>query len=272
MPIVAKSSHRFIIIFEVAGNSYKLFQIMFSKKDGSLHVNFPYYKHRHGLATLAKVVGEPDSLNLGEGGKATSHRVKYSHHVDGRAHFSQDGKVRSSLKKMALPLKNMNGHIFTVQLQGLADFANWNRRVKTGPNVPTYVQLQEEKEMPPALKFVGWWYWRGDFVSPGPTVTVGPVINCRKGDGTTVPGLLLAPPPNNPNRETILVLTYEPRSRITKAQSSILSFLGGFDAPNIVDDLSKETSFLSLIYPVPEDKHLSLVEKLGTIDYVPAKH
>ena len=56
MPIVAKSSHRFIIIFEVAGNSYKLFQIMFSKKDGSLHVNFPYYKHRHGLATLAKVV------------------------------------------------------------------------------------------------------------------------------------------------------------------------------------------------------------------------
>ena len=272
MPIVFKSAHRFIIIYEVGGIAFKLFQIMFSKKDGSLHVNFPYYKHQTGLVTLVRFVGEPDSVNLGKGGKVTSHRVKYSHHVDGRAHFSQDGRVRSSMRKMAVPLKNLKGQVFTIQLQGLDDFAKWDQKIKSGPNAPTYVRLDGGPERPPALKFIGWWHPMSEIVPPEPTATVGPIVTYQINDklhgARLATGVLLVPLPESPNQGAALVLTCEMRPQITESGPSILSFMGGFDAPEIVNDLSQETSFLSLIYPVPEDKYLNLSERIGSIDFV----
>ena len=51
--------------------------------------------------------------------RITSHLVKYSHHVDGRAHFSQGGKILTAIKRQSMALDKQYGHIFSLLVQGL---------------------------------------------------------------------------------------------------------------------------------------------------------
>ena len=128
-------TERFIVVIKTAQSRNKVMQIMFSKKDGSVFINFPYYKFSQGLVSLVTFSGNiklPTSLNLVPGGKVTSHLVKYSHHPDGRAHFSQDGRVRTKVKKKAIALFKAEGHIFTAQLQGMNDFVATNSKKDVG--------------------------------------------------------------------------------------------------------------------------------------------
>lgn len=123
--MISLSSERFIVCIKVMGKTYKMFQIIFSKNDGSVFINFPYYKHSNGLVsivTLRSGIKYPTSAELKTGGKITSHLVKYTHHPDGNAHFSQDRKVLTKIKKASVPLKNIHGHFFTIMLQGVRDY------------------------------------------------------------------------------------------------------------------------------------------------------
>jgi hypothetical protein len=86
---------RVVCVVRNADLRVKAFQIIFNW-DGSLLVAFPYFRHRTGIlsASAISATGTRQSeVNLEQDGKVTSHRVKYSHHADGRAHFSQDGKI-----------------------------------------------------------------------------------------------------------------------------------------------------------------------------------
>src|SRR5437667_2768383 len=97
-------SERFVISVECGVLRRKVFQCQFAKRDGSLFVNFPYFKHSQGVVSL---VGWPGgyastTLSLEPGGRVSSHLVKYAHHPNGRAHFSQDGRVLTLIKKNAV--------------------------------------------------------------------------------------------------------------------------------------------------------------------------
>ena len=99
----------------------KAFQVVFHE-DGSFFISFPYFRHRTGLLSISTIPanGSRESqVNLEEGGKVTSHLVKYSHHVDGRAHFSQDGKIFTAIKRQSIALDKQHGHIFSLLIQGL---------------------------------------------------------------------------------------------------------------------------------------------------------
>jgi hypothetical protein len=74
-----------------------IFQIMFLR-DGSLIVNFPYGRHSKGLLSICNIpAGQATAqISLVQQGKCTSHKIKYTHHRDGRAHFSQDGKISTA--------------------------------------------------------------------------------------------------------------------------------------------------------------------------------
>jgi hypothetical protein len=64
---------------------------VFFGKDGDLFVTFPYFRHREGILSICRLQANGENqttVNLEQGGKVTSHRVKYSHHLSGRAHFS----------------------------------------------------------------------------------------------------------------------------------------------------------------------------------------
>src|SRR5262245_14454668 len=107
MYIPAFVSERFVITVETLEGRRKIFQILFRRSDGSLFVSFPYYKDIHGvlnLVTLRAQATYPLSFSIVDGGKVTGHKVKYSHHPDGRVHFSQDGKIRTVIQKNSMPL------------------------------------------------------------------------------------------------------------------------------------------------------------------------
>ena len=100
----------------------KAFQIVFHK-DGSFFISFPYFRHRTGLLSISSIPanGSRESqVNLEHGGRVTSHLVKYSHHVDGRAHFSQDGRIFTTIKRQSVALDKQDGHIFSLLIQGLS--------------------------------------------------------------------------------------------------------------------------------------------------------
>ena len=122
--LTAFRSERVIITIQKGAIRYKVLQVFFGR-DGSIFVNFPYFRHREGIlgvATLPANATATTAVNVEHCGKVASHLVKYSHHPDGRAHFSQDGKVRTEIKRQSVPLDEHGGHIFSVLIQGLTAF------------------------------------------------------------------------------------------------------------------------------------------------------
>jgi hypothetical protein len=121
--VEAFRSERFVIAVQAA-TRHKVFQVFFGP-DGSLYVTFPYFKRRAGILAAATIPGNghtTSQVNLQVGGKITSHLVKYSRHPDGRAHFSQHGKIRTEIKRQAIALNTQWGHIFSVIVHGLQAF------------------------------------------------------------------------------------------------------------------------------------------------------
>jgi hypothetical protein len=77
-------AQRHLLLADLDGALYQLFSITFTR-DG-IFVNFPYHPDAPGAACLAPV--EPTgavAVNLDAVTSTTTHRVKYTHHVDGRA-------------------------------------------------------------------------------------------------------------------------------------------------------------------------------------------
>lgn len=100
------------------------------------------------MATMHKGQQYPTSLSLIDGGKVTSHKVKYSHHPDGRTHFSQDGKIFTKVIKSSASFDEVDGHLFTVQFQ---DFANVMRQSRLRP-INSAAQLLDQLKAEVALK------------------------------------------------------------------------------------------------------------------------
>jgi hypothetical protein len=98
--IKAFEGKRFIFTIATNDQTSKIFDVMFSS-EGSIYVNFPYFKNSIGIASLvtypAGKMHLPE-LSYLEGGKVTSHLVKFAYHPNGRTHFSQTGKVKVSFR------------------------------------------------------------------------------------------------------------------------------------------------------------------------------
>jgi hypothetical protein len=114
-------------------------QVTFSKRDDSLFVGFPYFAHSSGIlspVTIEKWQHTNVKISLGHVGlgKCTSHLVKYAHHPNGKAHFSQTGKILTRIRRQSVPLKSVRGHIFTAYAQGLHDFTAANQPRDLAPH------------------------------------------------------------------------------------------------------------------------------------------
>jgi hypothetical protein len=129
-------SRRFVFGVRTSDTLFKVFQVIFSKSDGSLLVNIPYSSITHGILSKGRLPrGDVESqVHLEERGKVTSKLVKYSHHPDGKAHFSQDGKVRTEISRQSLPLAQAKGHLFTLHAQGLLQFAKEPTSTNANPS------------------------------------------------------------------------------------------------------------------------------------------
>ena len=263
-------SERYVIAVETASHRSKVFQIMFQKRDGSLFVNFPYYEHSEGIVSLMTWTPEnppPADLSLEPGGKITSHLVKYSHHPSGRAHFSQDGKVFTAIKKQSVPINEVEGHEFTIQLQGLGSFQKLEPENEIAPPSAkrTTLKFSFGNEEPEAVKFVGFWYSQQAISKLLTSGVVGKMMILNAPNGKVYRAFICSSPPGHAGDERILALSCEGIPRLDKDEETALTFIGGFDRREIVNNLTATTSFLALSYPVANPDEL--ITKIGSIDF-----
>jgi hypothetical protein len=270
MPGSVHRSERYVVVVEHHGLHRKLLQIQFSKTDGSIFINFPYYRFTVGVVSLVQWPGGLPSANLSleHGGSVTSHLVKYSHHPDGRAHFSQDGRVRTVIKKMAVPLANVEGHLFTVHAQGLDEFecAKPADTAVTMSRKRTVIRFLFGDERPNAIKFVGRLYQYTSLEQRAVNGMVNPTVQLESPDGKISQGFVCSSPTGFPCESQCLVISCEAIPVLDQARTSLLTFVGGFDSAAAMNDANQPVSFLALSYPADDAEVLRT--RLGSIDYV----
>ncbi len=244
-----------------------MFQINFGT-DGSIYINFPYFKHSQGIASkvlMPKGQSYYKSLSITDNAKVTSHLIKYSHHSSGEALFSKTNKVQTVIRKHSVPLKELGGHFFTISLQGLDGFEVGNEKKYDHHWSPkkSVVQFNYEEEKPEALRFVGVWQpyaeFGKDLVLPIGQSSYGPQFKYADAGG-----FVLSPDKSNPLYGHILVLRVHVIAKLNPDAETILSFIGGFDKKDTILDTSNDSSFLSLLYPA---KNPDVMKKnLGSMD------
>jgi hypothetical protein len=101
----------------------KLFAVGF-RPDGTVFVHLPYFAESEGFLARAEgrlLDGEARITNVGSK-YMTSHRVKFSYHPNGRAHFSQDRQVKTVVIDGLPPLSRHTGVLFHVDCHGLTRY------------------------------------------------------------------------------------------------------------------------------------------------------
>jgi hypothetical protein len=265
MRVEAIRSERIACIIKVRELRVKAFQVIF-RNDGSLFINFPYFRHRTGLLSSSAMPSNGQrqiDVNLEQGGKVTSHLVKYSHHPDGRAHFSQDGKIVTAVKRQSVPLDRQEGHIFSLLIQGLNALEPADP-VKDAITSTKRASIEFSLEPPEAVKIIGRWCHVDKLMCSEPNSVVGPVVPTIDPDGKYGEAILVASPYANVRH--VLAISCVPFHKLS-SEPEIFLFYGGFDSPEVMTNAAKEAGFLAFLYPISESEKTK--QRLGSVDYVP---
>jgi hypothetical protein len=260
-------SDRVVVTLQIGSKRYKACQLFFGR-DRSLFVNFPYFRHRTGILSAATIPanGQTTSqIDLQNGGKIASHLVKYSHHPDGRAHFSQTGKVRTEIRRQSVALDEQCGHIFTVLIQGIEGFdkADPVKDTGTSPKRTALTFQIVDQLRSETTKLVGRWYDVSALVLGGQSQpTIGPVVTAQDPEGKQLQGFLVASPHDNARH--VLFITCQQIPRVS-AEPELLIFYGGFSAPDTMNDTTQEAGFLAFTYPAADAEELK--KTIGTVDW-----
>src|SRR5260370_38215581 len=237
----AVRTERIVCVVKVSELRAKAFQIGFDK-DGTLFIHFPYFQHRTGILSSSEIpaTGERKAdVNIEHDGKVTSHRVKYSHHPDGRAHFSQDGKIFTAIKRHSISLDTQNGHMFTLYIQGLhaldvAKTAKDAEGISVNRSVINF-QIEPTAE---AIKFVGRWLDINKLRVIEPNVTVGPRHTMVNPDGVRTDAILVATPLADTKHVLAITSTGIPT---LGPDPEIFLFHAGIDSPYTMTHPPKHT-------------------------------
>jgi hypothetical protein len=246
----------FDIVVKISGVLRRIAKIEFNR-DGSIYVFFPGFAKTEGIVCRARLrAGQSGQTNLDltENGRVTAHLVKYSHHTDGEAHFSQDKKVKTEVRRKSVPLHQHKGHLFTIQIQNMEGF----RILQTPRREQLTFELTENVN---ALKITGWRFRLDDLRVPEGTAL--PLNSIQISNGVTLLGLFVSPPEGQLFDDTVLFLGVEKTPWLSKDNGSRLIFLGGFDPVSIALNHSLDMEFLVFAYPC-DLEHLK--EKIGCID------
>lgn len=218
-------------------------------------VHFPYHPDMPGLLSKGKLLpgGGSQQVDLRREGAVTSHKVKYTHHLDGRCHFSQDGKIRTTARGQTAPLSGDAGHMFTLDVRGAERFASYPRsRYYSDMEGSCYFEVQSET-LPPSLHLTGWW-------KRFPSDEFHDNLDSRvriKNEGRVWEGMALGLPPGSPLSPGVLVICMEIGHRLSDDEFLLL-FTAGFHEG--VSDPTVEAELLALKYPVGDPSGLPSVD------------
>lgn len=263
-------SERFIFSVKSGAIQHKIFQVAFGNSDGSLYVFLPYFAISEGILSEGTIPANETQaeISLRVQGKVTSHKVKYAHHPDGEAHFSQSGKVRTEIAKRALPLARAEGHIFTLYAQGLTNFtvAKPGKDGKSPEMKRTVLTFNFDAGLPSAIKLVGRWYEDSSLLARAKGRIVKAATDAQTPDGKITQQFVVGPPLGAPMEKYVLLVGCEQIPLLDEEHDAKLIFIGGFDPPSNFADSSNEAKFICVSYPVSD--HDRLAKELGSIDIV----
>lgn len=236
---VAFAERHLAILRWAGGHAVDLFQIQFAR-DG-FFIHFPYQPST--LGNLKRVEVDPGTqaqVDLAVQSGVTIHKVKYTHHVDGEAHFSQDRKIYTAIRNAARPLDDSAGHVFSLDIMGVDLF----RPSTLPPRYPAVQLSWPHPEPPSALRVAG--YWQRISPAPSPGSLVQPVTVSVAEAAFTGEAVAVAPPPTSPLHGYVLGLRASRTGLGDPADPFTLIFSGGF-APNL-PNVAERSSFLMLRY------------------------
>lgn len=272
------AAERFVVALRVAGQQRKVCMVQFRRRASTmdLYVNLSYFRHSAGMLgrfTLIGPSGTSQMIRFSEGGKTTSHLVKYNHPADGRAHFSQDRKIESFFTH-ATPLRDVRGHLFTVQFWGVDGFALAGNKEAKQPNQDrATVGFDLGADVSPE-KLVGriaaLCFPRRMLASTRlSNALVDPLkpFPLATDDGEMLPTLVLAPPSPRPADDLLVLLTYHAMPPREEPGSPKMLFLGGFNAPGDPTSPDATADFLALKYAERDDGFDEMVRTMGTVDF-----
>jgi hypothetical protein len=236
------------VLAEWPGRNVKLFGLQFLR-DGFC-VDFAYHPRARGLLSRQQVAAGQTEIHPNRGGVITSHRVKYSHHVDGRAHFSQDSKVLTRVIAQSSALTGTVQHIFSIELQGLDRFRPVAPRDQFGNANWRYANE------PIGLHVCGRWL---HLENPGDLGQIHLPVTTTFDDGSSRQGLAFAPPEPSCLDGLLILEVLERSERVSRAPWYV-AFSGGFVERA---GISEPQSALYLIYPADHIDYLPSID-LGT--------
>jgi hypothetical protein len=247
--LVAVDADAYIVCAEVSERTFKIFRLTCAR-DGSIYVNFPYIPD--GGALIGEVSLSPDTvypcdLTVGPDFATTVHKVKYAHHPDGEAHFSQTGKILTKIRRKAVSFEDARGHLFTVMAEGVMGFNELATRkssrkarvIPFGFNPPVN-----------SIKIVAHLHTKPEWASfaryGDPSK---PWISVAGRDGNRGVGIVLTTKARRGGNALYMLLTAQARETQFAENDVQLAFMGGFDAPGVTSDRSKVTRMLMLLHP-----------------------
>lgn len=260
-------SESFVVGVTNKGITSKIFRIHFhqnNKGEESIIVSLPYFEKTKGLLSRMTYPANSrlvDKLSMKIGGKTTSNTVKFSQWIDGNSHFSEDGKILTTIKNFSNPLSTQIGHLFTIQIQGLKGFKlKTDVKKKTIKEVDLDFTLLHEVK---SIKFTGWWY-DASVTHDNSGKHFGNPYAFKKDDGTFERAFALQAPQGYKISDKILFISVSPMPLLSKERGSRLLFIGGFDQREVFNDITKDFHFLAASYPVRDFK--KLLKEIGSID------
>ena len=199
--------------------------------------------------------GNTHTFEVTDTANAMTRRVKYSHPVDGRAHFSQDGQIRTTVRNQAMRLDISVGHFFSLDVAGVELFRTCKNTVSSRTAAAQFSFPNDQPVDP--LHFAG--FWLKNDTGRRPTGLTNPVF-VDQGTGQPSPALAIAPPPDSPLKGGVLAIFARaaPSSMEISPGNFYLLFTGGF-APNL-SDANATSSFLAMQYPVEDISNLPIID------------
>lgn len=245
---------------------HRIAHVVFSH-DG-IFIQFPYFLNQNGIVSRVEFrlgVG-PHKLKLDEYGKVTSHLVKLSHHTSGRAHFSQDGKVRTEVRRQSFRLDSSIGPVFQLFAFRLGGFGVLDpARLKQDR---AYIQFASPDSSLVGVNLQGEWRRKREIEANvqaaeplGPNASV-----VHRKTGVTSQVFFLSPPSPHPLDTHVMMLACSKADPPNDVEKPLVILLGGWDPGETPEGepAATQTGCLVCLYPIASPEALS--RRIGSID------
>ena len=251
----------------------KLLLLIFGR-DGSVYAQFPYFKASSGVLkelTFRTQPIFPTNIDTTREAWVTGHLVKYSHHTDGEAHFSQDGNVKTVVRRKSFRLDGPTGHLFQLTAFNLDGFEHFEAK-DVKPHRPS-IEFRVPR-MPQGVNVVAEWYRKSMFdglIARSGEARVGPVLPLVNGaTGDRVDHVLLSPPLEGKVSQHVLGLTCSEAEVPVGTTSPTAIFIGGWDHHEVIDRTVAPVHTGALFCTYPADAAALLNRDLESIDLRPS--